>query len=53
VSVVAQMCGLSVPGATKIVRTLVDLEILTPSRFAGPRGAQMFGAPDVLRVLQA
>ena len=47
------MYGLSVPGATKIVRTLMDLEILTPAPFSGPRGAQMFGSPDVLRVLSA
>jgi Fic family protein len=53
VSVVAQMYGLSVPGATKIVRTFVDLQILTLARFSGPRGAQMFAAADVLRVLNA
>ncbi|MCW3000831.1 MAG: filamentation induced by cAMP protein Fic [Conexibacter sp.] len=53
VSVVARLYGLSVPGATKIIRTLVDLEILMPASFSGPRGAQMFGAPDVLRVLDA
>ena len=31
----------------------MDLKILTPAPFSGPRGAQMFVAPDVLRVLDA
>ena len=53
VSTVARMYGLSFQGAKKIVWTLVDLKILTPAPFSGPRGAQMFVAPDVLRVLDA
>lgn len=48
---VARRYGLSVQGATKITRTLVELQVLEPSPYRGARGAQMYGAPDVLRAL--
>jgi hypothetical protein len=53
VPAVARLYGLFGPGATKIIRTLVDLEILRPAGFRGARGAQLHGAPDVLRALDA
>jgi Fic family protein len=53
ITAVARMYDLSGQGATKIVRTLVELGILEPSSFRGPRGAQMYGAPEVLNVLSA
>jgi Fic family protein len=52
VSDVAQRYGLSAQGATNIVRALVDLEILAPeSGLRNVRGAQMYSAPAVLRVI--
>lgn len=53
VGLVAGLYDLSSQGATKIVRTLVELGILELASFRGPRGAQMYVAPDVLRVLSA
>ncbi|WP_445148923.1 Fic family protein [Baekduia sp. Peel2402] len=50
---VAERYGLSAQGATKIVRTLVELELLETSAQRGRRGSQMYSAPDVLRVLLA
>jgi hypothetical protein len=53
VGIVASTYGLSGQGATNIVRTFLELGILEPASFPGPRGAQMYRAPDVLRVLDA
>lgn len=50
VTEVAHLYGLSFQGATKIIRTLVDIEVLEPDA-RGPRGAQRYRAPDVLRVV--
>jgi Fic family protein len=52
-SMVAGRYGLSGQGATNIIRTLVELGILAPVDFPGPRGAQMYGSRDVLRVLSS
>lgn len=48
---VAASYGISDQGATKVVRALVDLGMLEPTSFRARRGAQLYGAPDVLRVL--
>jgi Fic family protein len=53
VQMVAAVYSLSNQGATKIIRTLIDLDILEPAAFRGPRGAQMYGAPHVLATLDA
>lgn len=45
--------GLSVQGAINVIRTLVDLGLLEPAPLTGRRGAQMYRAPDVVRVLNA
>jgi hypothetical protein len=48
---VAARYALSAQGATNVVRTLIDLEILVADSARGPRGAQMYSAPDVLDVI--
>lgn len=50
---VAKGYGLSVQGATNAIKTLVDLGIMEPAPLTGRRGAQLFRAPDVMRVLNA
>lgn len=52
VSDVADRYGLSVQGATNIVRVLLDLGVLaTETGARSVRGAQLYSAPDVLRVV--
>jgi Fic family protein len=50
-SLVARQYTLSGPGAIKVIRTLVELDILAPVPFRAPRGAQMYGCDEVLRAL--
>jgi Fic family protein len=48
---VAARYRLSAQGATNVIRTLIDLGVLGLDAARGPRGAQMYSAPDVLRVI--
>lgn len=50
---VAKWYGISVQGASNVIKTLVELGILQPTTLKGPHGAQLYRAPDVLRVLGA
>jgi Fic family protein len=50
---VAKAYGLSVQGATNAIRSLVELGILEVAPMTGRRGAQMYRAPEVMRVLNA
>jgi hypothetical protein len=50
---VARRYDLSGQGATNAIRTLVELGLLAPAPFRAPRGAQMYGAPEVLEALSA
>lgn len=47
---VARRYGISSQGAMNVIRALTDIEILEPDHL-GPRGAQTYSAPDVLRVV--
>jgi Fic family protein len=51
VPMVARSYRLSGQGATKAIRSLVELGILEPAPYRGLRGAQMYVAPGVLSVL--
>jgi Fic family protein len=53
VGIVASTYALSGQGATNVVRTLLELGILERASFPGPRGAQMYRAPDVRQALGA
>lgn len=48
---VAARYGISVQGATNVIHTLIDLGLLRLDEARGTRGAQLYSAPDVLRVV--
>ncbi len=50
---VAARYGLTGQGATNAIRTLVDLGLLQPAGFRGPRRAQVYRAPAVIEILSA
>jgi cell filamentation protein, protein adenylyltransferase len=52
-SLVAWLYGVSDQGAAKAIKALVGLEIIQPIKLRGPHGAQMYGARDVLTILNS
>jgi Fic family protein len=50
---VARLYGVSGQGASKVIKTLVELGIIQPTTLRAPHGAQMYGARDVLTILNS
>jgi Fic family protein len=53
VPMVARLYGVSDQGAAKAIKALVGLEIIQPIKLRAPHGAQMYGARDVLTILNS